>query len=70
MSINNFTEKLGFEKSLLDTNNHLDFRNINREGDNYRVNIIREKILDDIIVASYVASFQICVFLQFSQIKF
>ena len=70
MSINNFAEKLGFEKSLLDSNNHPDFRNINREGDNYRVDMIREKILDYVINASYVASFKIYVFLQFSQIKF
>ena len=61
LSIKNFARDLGFDRNLLDSDNHPDFRIINREGDNYKVDMIREKILDDILIAPYVSNFKIYV---------
>ena len=61
LSIKKFAKDLGFDKILIDTENHPDFRIINRDGDNYRVDMIREKILDDVLISPYIANFKIYV---------
>ena len=61
LAIKSFAIKLGFDEKLLETNNHPDFRIINEEGISYKVDMIREKILDDIEISPYLSKFKIYI---------